>query len=202
MSGKLLLPDLKSMTEKSSKSKILAHWHFTKEQWNQYLYHEKLAFESNTFVDVRKILTFGVAVLVLIAIMGAAKGGPAVFFFVLIAGSLFFGFCYLIHRAVRKVAEQRLHTLTGEVKVTKLRVDINGVIYDWRGKWSLPQIRKEYVDTGMGKMLFLKFICTGSMFVRGSRHPIEKKFLVPVQPGKESEADFIITEITENYFKK
>ncbi len=190
------------MTEKSSKSNILAHWYFTKEQWNQYLYYEKLKFESSNLVDVRKILTFGVPVMVLIAIMGAAKGGLAVFFFVLIIGSLFLGFCYLIHRAVRKVAEQRLHTLTGEVKITKLWVDINGVIYDWRGRWSLPKIYKEYVDTGMGKMLLLNFICTGSMFVRGSRHPIEKKFLVPVPHGKESEADFIITEITKNYFVK
>ncbi len=30
----------------------------------------------------------------------------------------------------------------------------------------------------------------------------EKKFLVPVQFGKEKEADYVITEITENFFKK
>jgi hypothetical protein len=190
------------MSGNSSKSNILAHWFFTNEQWREFLYYEKLEFESRTLVDVRMILTFGVAVVFIIAIFGGAKGGAAVFFFVLIAGSLFFGFCYLIHRLVRKNAEQKMNRQTGEVKVTKLWVDINGAIYDWRGQWSLPQIMKDYIYIGEEKMLLLIFISTGSVSVRGTRHPVEKKFLVPVQPGKEAEADFVIAEITENFFKK
>ena len=190
------------MPDKDSKLRILAHWYFTNAQWREFLYYEKLDFESRTLVDLRTILTFGVGILFLIAIIGGAKGGPAVFIFVLLAGSLFFGFCYLIHRLVRKSAEQRLEKLTGEVKITKIWVDINGVIFDWRGPWSLPQIYKDYLYIGDEKMLLLNFNCTGWVFVRGSRYPTEKKCLVPVPPGKESEAEFVISEITENFFKK
>ena len=64
--------------------------------------------------------------------IGGAKGGPAVFVFIMIAGTMFFGFCYLMHRLVRKSAERRLNAQTGEVKISKIRVDINGVIFDWR----------------------------------------------------------------------
>lgn len=148
------------------------------------------------------ILTFGIAGLFVIAIGGGAKRDPGVFFFVLTAGSLFFGFCYFIHRPVRKNAEQRLNAQTGEVKITKIRVDINGVIFDWRGHWSLPQISKEYIYIGEEKMFLLNFRRTGSVAVKGGREPVEKKCLVPVPPGKETEADFVITEITENFFKK
>ncbi|MDQ3750403.1 MAG: hypothetical protein M3367_15520 [Acidobacteriota bacterium] len=186
----------------NSKSCILAHWHFTNEQWREYLYYEKLEFESNTFVDLRMILTFGVAALCIIAIGGGLKGGAAVFVFILIAGSLFFGFCYLIHRLVRKSAEQRLQTQTGEVKITKIWVDINGVVFDWRGHWSLPQIYKDYIYIGEEKMLLLSFRCTGWVSVKGSRVPVEKKCLVPIPPGKEAEADFVMRAITENFFKK
>lgn len=120
----------------------------------------------------------------------------------LLAGRLFFGFCYLIHRLVRKSAEQRLEKLTGEVKITKIRVDINGVIFDWRGRWNLPKIYKDYLYIGEEKMLLLNFICTGWVFVRGNRYPTEKKCFVLLPPGKESEADYVIKEITENFFNK
>ena len=81
----------------NSNSKLLAHWRFNREQWREFLYFEKVEFEHRTFVDLRKILTRGVVILFLIAIFGAAKGGLAVFIFVLLAGNLFLGFCYLIH---------------------------------------------------------------------------------------------------------
>jgi hypothetical protein len=190
------------MSENISKSRILAHWHFTHEQWREFLYYEKLEFESNAFVDLRMILTFGVAVVFSIAIFGGVKGGPAVFVFVLIVGTIFFGFCYLIHWLVRKSAEQGLQKHTGEVKITKIFVDMNGVTFDWRGHWSLPEIYKEHIYIGEEKMLLLSFRCTGSIRVKGGRMPVEKKCLVPVQPGKEAEADFVIEEITENFFKK
>ena len=190
------------MSDNKSKTRILAHWHFPNEQWREYLYYEKMEFESNIFVDLRMILTFGIAGLFVIAIIGGAKGGPAVFVFVMIAGTVLFGFCYLMHRLVRKSAERRLNSQTGEVKISKIRVDINGVIFDWRGHWSLPQISKEYIYIGEEKMFLLNFRCTGSIAVKGGREPVEKKCLVPVPPGKETEADFVITEITENFFKK
>jgi len=186
----------------NSKSKVLANWHFTNEQWREYLYYEKMEFESNTFVDLRMILTFGVATLFIIAIIGGAKGGPAVFVFVMILGTVFFGFCYLIHRLVRISAEQQLQKQTGEVKITKLGVNINGVTFDWRGHWSLPEIYKDHIYIGEEKMLLLNFRCSGSIAVKGGREPVEKRCLVPVQIGKESEADFVIAEITKNYFKK
>ncbi len=186
----------------NSKSNVLANWHFTNEQWREYLYYEKLEFESNTFVDLRMILTFGIAAISIIAIMGGMKGGPAVFVLVLILGTVFFGFCYLIHRLVRKSAEQKLQKQTGEVKITKIGVDINGVTFDWRKHWSLPEIYKEHINIGEEKMLLLSFRCTGSIAVRGGRESVEKKCLVPVELGKESEADFVIAEITKNFFKK
>jgi hypothetical protein len=190
------------MSKESSRSAILAHWFFTNEQWREFLYYEKLEFESRAFVDVRTVMTFGVAILFVLAVIGGAKGGPAVFFLVFIAGGLFLGLCFLIHRLIRKSAEQKMNKQTGEVKVTKLWVDINGAIYDWRGRWSLPTILKDYIYIGEEKMLLLTFISNGSIAVRGRREQIEKKFLVPVQIGKEAEADFVIREITENYFKK
>lgn len=190
------------MSDNNSQSNILAHWHFTNEQWREFLYYEKMEFENNTFADVRKILGFGVAGLFLVAILAGSKGGAAAFFLVLIMGSLFFGFCYLIHRLVRKSAEQRMQTQTGEVKVSDLEVSINGAIYDWRGKWSVPTIYRDYIYIGETKILLLNFTSKSWVNIRGSRHDIEKKFLVPVQPGKEPEADYVIAEITGKPFQK
>lgn len=184
------------MPDNSSKSNILAQWYFTNEQWREFLYYEKLEFENNTFADVRKILGFGVAGLVATAVFVGSKGGLAAFIFALIAGSLFFGFCYLIHRLVRKGAEQRMNKQTGEVKVFDMRVDINGAAYDWRSPWGVPTIYKDYIYIGEKKMLVLNFTSTTWINIKGSRHKGEKKFLVPVEPGKESEADFVIAEIT------
>jgi hypothetical protein len=96
------------MSDDNSKSRILAHWHFTNAQWREFLYYEKLDFESRNLVDLRTILTAGVGIFFLVALIGAAKGGSAVFIFGLFAGSLFIGFCYLIRRLVRQSAEQRV----------------------------------------------------------------------------------------------
>ena len=190
------------MSADNSKSRILAHWHFTNDQWREFLYYEKLDFESRKMVDLKKILTTGVGILFVVALIGAAKGGFGVFIFAMSAGSLFLGVCYLIYWLVRKSAEQRLETLTGEVKITKLWVDINGVIFDWRRRWGLPQIYKDYIHIGEEKMLLLNFTCKGWVTIKGTRYSTEKKCLVPVPPGKESEADFVISEITENFFGK
>lgn len=190
------------MPENVSKPNVLARWRFTAEQWREFVYYEKLEFENRTFADVRMLLPFGVIGIFVIALIGASKGGVPVFFFVMIAGSLFFGFCYLIHRLVRKSAEQRMNKQTGEVKVFDMRVDINGTAYDWRTPWSVPTIYKDYIYIGETKMLVLNFTSTGWITIKGNRHKIEKNFLVPVEPGKESEADFVIAEITERSFNK
>ncbi len=184
------------MPENISKTNILAHWHFTAEQWREFVYYEKLDFENRTLADVRMILPFGVIGIFVIALIGASKGGVPVFFFVIIAGSLFFGFCYLIYRLVRKSAEQRMNQQTGEVKVFDLWVDINGAGYDWRSPWSVPTIYKDYIYIGETKMLVLNFTSTTWINIKGNRHKSEKNFLVPVELGKESEADFVIAKIT------
>ena len=175
---------------------------FYNRAWREYLYYEKLEFESHSFVDLRMILTSGIAVTSIIAITGGVKGGPAVFVLILILGTVFLAFCYLLHRLVRKSSEQQLQKQTGEVKISKIGVDINGVIFDWRGQWSLPEIYKEHIYIGEEKLLLLNFRCTGSIAVKGGREPVEKRCLVPVQLGKEVEADFVIAEITKNFFKK
>ena len=71
---------MNAMPDDNSKSRVLAHWHFTDEQWREYLYYEKLVSEINTFDDLRMILTGAVAVLSLVAIDGGMKACPAVFF--------------------------------------------------------------------------------------------------------------------------
>jgi hypothetical protein len=186
----------------NSKPKILAHWVFTNPQWREFLYYEKLDFESRSLVDLKKVVIGGAVIISLLAILAGGKGGPAAFIFILLAGTLFIGFCYLIHRLIRKGAEQRLRTATGEVIITSKWVNINGVIFEWYHGWGVPQIYKDYIYLGEEKMPLLNFSCTRWMTVRGGREQIEKKCLVPVPPGRESEADHIISEITRNDFRK
>ena len=187
------------MSNNSLQSNILAHWHFTNDQWREFLYYEKIEFENNTFADVRKIIGFGVAGLFLVALIVGSRGGVAGFLFALIAGSLFFGFCYLIHSLVRKSAEQKMQTEKGEVKVSESEVSINGAIYDWRGKWEVPTIGKDYVYVGETKMLLLRFKSLSWVNIRKTRHRIDKNFIVPVQPCRESEADYVIEKIRKGF---
>ena len=192
----------KQKSNKNSESRLLAHWRFTNEQWKEFLYYEKLDFESRGLVDARTVLVGGVIVIGLLSVMAlfgstgrGYRGGPAASLFVLIAGSLFLGFCFLIHRLVRKSAENRLKTLTGEIQITNTLVSVNGVIFDWGKGWSRPEIYKEYIYLGEEKMTLLSFICTRWARAKSGTERFEKKCLVPVPPGKEAEADFVISEI-------
>lgn len=188
------------MATDNPKSALLAHWHFTNEQWREFLYYEKLDSESRKLVDLKAVLTGGIVIITLIAFFGAVKGGPGVFVLVVALGFSFIGLCYLIDRIIRLSNERKLRTLTGEVKIVDGQVIVNGVIYEWRGL-SRPEIYKDYIYLGEEKMPLLVFNCTRWITVKGGREKIEKKWLVPVPPGKEAEADIVISEITENYFK-
>ena len=187
---------------KNSNPRILAHWHFTNEQWREFSYYEKLDFEHRTLVDLRTILTLGAAGLGIISIIAATKGGLPAFFIVLALGILFFGFCFGIHRLVRMDTERKLNSMTGEVKITSRNVDVNGAVFHWKGHWSLPYIEKDYIYMGEEKMLLLNFTCNGWVYVKGGKEAVEKKWLVPVEPGKESEADAVIKELTETWSQK
>jgi hypothetical protein len=187
------------MSNNNPKSGLLAHWYFTNEEWREFLYYEKLEYESRNFIDLRAVLIGAIVILSIIALFGAAKGGPAVFIFVMLAGGLFIGICYLIHRLIRKSNERKLQTQTGEVQITKSWVGVNGVYFDWGKGWSRPQIHKDYIYLGKEKMMLLNFTSTGYVSVKGGREQIEKKCLVPVPPGKESEADVVISEINNPF---
>lgn len=177
--------------------RLLARWHFTNEQWREFLYYEKLDSDSRNLVDLKAVLIGGLVIIFLIAFFGAAKGGLGVFVFVIAAGSLFIGLCYLVHWLIRRGNERRLQTETGEVQITSSWANVNGVVFKWG--WNRPQIYKDYIYLGEEKMLLLQFTCTGRIRVRGVTEQYERKCLVPVPPGKEAEADFVISEITKGY---
>lgn len=180
----------------------LAHWHFTAEQWKEFRYYEKLEFENNSLLDEKMVLIGGLVVIALLAIAASFlpnrmghPGSLAASAFVLVAGSLFLGGCFLIYRLIRKSHEQKLNTLTGEVVITPRWVNVNGSIFDWKG-WSLPEISESHIHIGNEKMLLLRFRSIRWMHVRGGKEKIEKTCLVPVPPGKESEAHAAIAKIT------
>ncbi len=188
---------------KNSNPPLLAHWRFTNEQWREFLYYEKLESEHRTFVDLRTVIFFGAAVIGIISIIAASKGGFPAFLFVLGAGILFLGICYGIHRLVRMSAEQTLNSATGDVKITTRNIYVNdGWFFDWGKGWSLPRIEKDSLYIGEQKLLLLKFSCRGFVTVRGTRHETKKHCLVPVELGKESEADSVIKELTETWSQK
>ncbi len=195
--------DLEEMPNKNPKPQLLAHWHFTADQWREFSYYEKLEFEHRTFVDLRMIIIFGAAILGVISIAAAVKGGFPAFLLVFGGGILFVGFCYGIHRLVRVDAEQKLDSVTGDVKITTRNVYVNdGLFFDWGKGWGLPRIEKDYLYIGDAKMLLLNFSCRGSVTVRGTRHETERKCIVPVELGKEAEADAVIKELTETWSQK
>jgi len=188
---------------KNSNPPLLAHWRFTNEQWREFLYYEKLDSEHRTFVDLRTILTFGVAGLGIISIIAATKGGLPAFLIVLALGVLFFGFCFGIHRLVRMDTERKLNSMTGEVQITTRNVYVNGgLFFDWGKGWGLAHIEKNYLYIGEEKMLLLNFSCRRWMYVGNSRDEIKKYCMVPVELGKESEADAVIKELTETWSQK
>ena len=159
------------MARGKSNPKVLAHWHFTNEQWCEFLYYEKLDSDSRNLVDLKAVLTGGAVIIALIAFFGAVKGGLAVFVFVIAAGSLFIGLGCLIFWLIRRGNERKLQTLTGEVQITSSWVYVNGVVFDW--SWNRPQIYKDYIYLGEEKMLLLQFTCTGRILVRGGTEQIE-----------------------------
>lgn len=187
------------MSNQNSNDEPLAHWRFTEEQWREFLYYENIEFESRALVDLRSVLMFAIGVVFIIAVLGGAKGGAAAFLFILAAGALFLGFSIAIHRLVRWSSKESMKSRpTGEVLIHSRFVNLNGAIYDWRGRWSLPQIDKSCIYVGGEKMLTLAFTTKSWVMIRGTREPIEKNFLVPVPFGKEAEADEVIRRIKEN----
>lgn len=185
------------MARDNPQTRLLAHWHFTNEQWREFLYYEKLDSDIRNLVDLKAVLIGGVVIIFLIAFFGAAKGGLGVFLFVIAAGSLFIGLCYLVYWLIRRGNERKLQTVTGVVQITSSWVNVNGVVFNWN--WNRPQIYKDYIYLGEEKMLLLQFTCTGRILVRGGTEQYERKCLVPVPPGKEAEADYVISEITKGY---
>ena len=191
------------MSDKNSNPKLLVHWRFPNEQWREFIYYEKLASEHRTFVDLRTVVFFGAAVIGFISLLAASKGGLPAFLIVLAGGTLFLGICYGIHRLIRVSVEQTLNSATGDVKITTRNIYVNdGWFFDWGKGWGLPRIEKDSLYIGEQKLLLLNFSCRGSVYVRGSRHETEKHCIVPVELGKESEADAVIKELTETWADK
>ncbi|MCY7347784.1 MAG: hypothetical protein LH614_16420 [Pyrinomonadaceae bacterium] len=189
------------MAQKNSNPKLLAHWRFTAEQWREFSYYENLESEHRSFVDLRMVIIFGAAILGFISVIALVKGGLSAFLLVGGGGILFVGFCYLIHRLVRLDAKQKLQSVTGDVKITTRNVYVNDVLFfDWGKGWGLPLIEKDYLYIGDRKLLLLNFSCR--RIVRRSRDEIKKHCMVPVELGKESEADAVIKELTETWSQK
>ncbi len=188
---------------KNSNPKLLAHWRFPNEQWREFLYYEKLEAEHRTFLDLRTVVFFGAAVIGLISLGAATKGGLPAFLLVLAGGTLFLSVCYGIHLLIRMSTENTLNSATGDVQITSRNIYVNGgLFFDWGKGWGLPRIAKDALYIGEQKILLLKFSCRGSVTVRGARHETEKHCIVPVELGKESEADAVIKELTETWSQK
>lgn len=185
---------------------VLAHWHFNAEQWREFRYYEKLDFQNRSSLDEKTVLIGGGIIVVILAI-GASfvpnrlghPGSLAASLLVLILGFAFLGGCFLIYRLVRKNAENKLNTETGQVMITMKLANVNGVVFTWGSGWSWASISESYIPIGDKQMLLLRFKCSRWISVRGSRERIEKTGLVPVPIGKEAEARAAVARINEKW---
>ncbi len=197
------------MSQTSISSDTLAHWHFTENEWQDFVNYElKEKIKNyrslrNGFIGIIAAAAIIMILLILIPFLMLKKyetiwrgdvWGPV------IVVAIIAGFLLLIigiYILILKNKITRLKSLSGDVLITLNGVCINGAWFSWKfGKigWRFYGARRKTITSEKaGKLEILEFKMTAVNRMNESN--IRGKIAserVPIPKGKESEADQII----------
>lgn len=196
------------MLQTSAPSETLAHWHYTPNDWREFVNYELQAqmkiYKSyrNGFIGIIVVAGLIMVSLVLIPfltmgiIWRADVWGPVIGV-AFVAGILLavVGIYWLLSR--HKIS--RLKLSTGNVYITLTGVSVNGVWFNWgyeKFGWRLHNVRRKTLAVVEGRKIeILEFKC--SAHNRGSRvnEHMSKAERVLIPAGKDTEAERIIERL-------
>ncbi len=186
------------MTRDPKSSEILAHWHFSPEEWREYVEYEK-EFRQNEFGDFfQKAMPYIVATGIVIMLLTLLSSELAAIFIVFVFVAGFLGFACLIHWLIRQNELSAMNSRPGEVQITIYGVSTNGLWFDWEfegNRIGFKSARRLNAHTITGKLNYLEFNCPVKIRVKGKYIKLEKRWRVPIPNGREAEADLVIQRL-------
>jgi hypothetical protein len=195
------------MPQSTASPEILAHWQYQPELWRDFVEYESGRYKKS--VRSAKYLIAGtiISAIVLISLLSviplivtkkfdSSIWGPALGITLIAGIFLAAGFIML---AMRREKIARLNTKTGEAVIALNRISLNGVDFDWGyggSGWQLVAAERKMVAVNPLKkieVLELRFITV--IPGKNTTHREEGDWRIPVQMGRESEADRIIERL-------
>jgi len=195
------------MLPTAASSEVLAHWHYTPDEWRDFVHDEAKQFEK-----VFKSLRYGIIGIIVIAVplviallliplwLMGSKWGPDVYGPVF--GVTFFAGFFLAVLGIvwylQRHKLSRLRARAGEVYIMLNGVNTNGVWFGWGFSelgWRLRDVRRKTISTGPAKsMEVLEFKCAAH-----DSHALNRRaaraWRIPIPAGKGAAADRIIERL-------
>lgn len=182
----------------SNDSEVLADWHYSPEEWSEYVETEKDVYHSEIPDFLKNSVYYVIAaviVLLFIALLDwRAAAGMSVL--LIVPGILLFAVG--IHWLMRNNQVSIMSSRPGNVQITTGGVVTNGILFDWEFEGNRSRFfyaKKTTTYTANGELNLLEFKCLVKIKVKGTYQTFEKKWRVPIPFGKENEADIVIQRL-------
>ena len=183
---------------KTTTPEVLADWHYSPEEWKEYVEYEKQERENEIPDFLKNSLYYIAAAGIVLLIVVLISAQFAAVIFILMAVPVFLAFAVGTHWLIRKSELATMDSRPGDVKIMTNGVSINGLWFDWefggdRTRFLTATRSTNYTTTG--KLNLLEFKCLVKIRVRGMDQNFDKKWRVPIPNGKEQEADVVIQKL-------
>jgi hypothetical protein len=199
---------LMGMTRSPQHQEVLAHWHYEPELWRDFVQYESGIYRKSvrsaryfiigTIIGTVALITlFSVIPLLVTKKFDSSIWGPTFGIIVIAAICLAIGTILLL---IRREKITKLKAKNGEVRLTLNELNINDIVFSWNygesSGWRFIDAERKTVSVAPLKsiqVLELKFVT----FIPSKNTPQREtgEWRVPVQTGKESEADRVIERL-------
>lgn len=179
-------------------SEVLAHWHYTPDEWREFVEHEKGVRGDEIGGFFQKIIPYIAAIIIVMMIAALISGALAAIVFVFLLAAGFAVFAVGIHWLIRQNELSTLKSRAGEVRITIYGVNTNGFWFDWEfegDRSRFQSVKCLNAHTATGRLNFLEFKCLVKIKVRGTYQTFDKLWRVPIPNGREEEADILIQRL-------
>jgi hypothetical protein len=196
------------MTRSPEHQEVLAHWHYEPELWRDFVQYESGLYRKSVRSARYFIIGTGIGTVALITLFSlipllvtkkfdSGIWGPAFGIIVIAAICLAIASIFLL---IRREKITKLKAKTGEVRLTLNELNINDIVFSWNygeaSGWQFLDAERKPVSVTPLKsiqILELKFVT----FIPSKNTPQreEGEWRVPVQSGKESEADRVVERL-------
>lgn len=183
-------------------TQAIIHWQFGSQEWRQFLEFDKAQrqkHDTKAAFAILIIFALGLVVFLFLGLLGNSEEAlPAIGALLIFAAIVALG--VIAHFLIQGRKYQRMDptgTGDGDIFITPKGIRANGVWFHWGEgtAWRLTTVTPVLADTGVrlppGVLSYIEFKCRARAAGR-YRMRVDKKWRVPVPPGKEDEAREII----------